>query len=863
MTELDDDRKHVRAMAWHPRSPATLMIPSVDTTSGDTASTSQMDTFLSHDGVGCNDFETSALMELLDARDAYLQSDIGDASAVQSVSRAYRKALADCVDGWEARLTTDLERIEEDCDQDNKEQENLDLLKIAYAVTHLSETFLLTPSNDSFMADYYENTSSLPGAVTAETVRFLRLHHMTDPRNLIDEPLIDDIENSMQPDQLDGGETYWSLVESYVVKGCLEDAWALLSRHSLRRRAMEVLTLEGLDEYQAATVSRDQEGFRALEALLLSAPLPGGRTDEFDADFVLDEDISRQDELLEGIPPSSHRLWESNTSNRNSGDYPVMFQPNAALQVYHSWQQAVKALPEVQSLRRRIPQLDRILSVMVGDFSEIDFDSWAEELCAELLYKLPNVRLVDMHVRASKIMQKYEADKLLRHFQEVVLSVMRGNAGRVVEVMHQLGGGSGAALPAVMVRTADTDAIDYCDVQLIIAFLCVFLQTSLLCELLDDAKLLPSLSSDFSIKLELLLNASFALRSSFATEGHHDIGTRMVVRFLLPHIKVESDLRITANMVDTLEHHSPGTDAEAKSLLELCRKLVERKNIRVLDGCVSIAVARYRHFLADERPGGAIYWLIVGMGLEAKVLLGDKRSGAWQRALATGVCYRLLVTYCMETSNHLLKGMLGEGEGVSLYFARGKEMCAACDESEIAGYIPAVKVLFHVVSMAEAIAERKDDTVVASSIASCLEERANDEDDGVVSCIARSTMHWDLIRLAKLILDRNAERESMDERHLHAASFDVRSMQVLLEKLAVITSNLDMEGQKPGSSEDIQQIRLSFAEGLMRAFVAENATKQSSVRKTPQISVAGVYAADLGKVSREKQELVVQKMLDL
>ena len=311
-----------------------------------------------------------------------------------------------------------------------------------------------------------------------------------------------------------------------------------------------------------------------------------------------------------------------------------------------------------------------------------------------------------------------------------------------------------------------------------------------------------------------------------------------------------------------MEHHFPQTDAEATSLLELCNKLVARKNIRVLDGCISIVLARYRHFLADERPGGAVYWLLVGMGLEAKVLLGEKRSGAWQRALATGVCYRVLVTYCMKTSDFILKGMLGEAEGVSLDFARGKEICAACEESEIAGFIPAVKVLSHVVSMAEATAERKDDVLVASSIIALLEERANDEDDGVVSCLARSTIHWDLIRLAKVILDRNTERESIEEMHLHMASFDVRGMQVLLEKLTVVTSTLDMEGQKPNSSEDTQQIRLAFAEGLMRAFVAENATKKTAFRKTPRISVAGVHAADLARVSREKQEIVVQNMLD-
>lgn len=818
MKSTDETRKRVRAVAWDPRSPATLMIPSA---------TGEMDTFLSHDGVGCNSFETSALMELLDARDVYLQNE--DAVAVRTASRAYRKALADCVLGWEAEVT-------------ESEQENLELLKIAYAVTHLSETFLLlTPPNDSFLSEYYENTSSLPGAVTADTVRYLRLHHMADPTAQLDDALLDDLEVSLQPDQLDGGEPYWNLVESYVVRGCLQDAWALLSRHSLRRRGAEALTLQTMDEYQAAALAQDQDGFRALEALLMSAPLPGGRTDEFDADFQWDEEEdndSRQPELLEGVPPSAYRLWESNMSKRGSGDFPVNFQSNAALHVYHSWQQAVKALPEVQLLTRRIPQLSRVLAILSGDLKGVKFESWADELCAELLYKIPNIRLSDVHIRATKIMNKFEVSEEQESVNQMILSIMMGNAGRVVEVLHELGGGSGAALPAVM--------------------------TSLLCNLLDDAQILPSLSTEYSIQTELLLNAAFAIRSSFATENQSDIGTRLVVRLLLPHIGVDADVRITATLVDALEHHFPATDAEANSLLELCQKLVQRKNIRVLDGCVSIALARYRHFLIDERPGGAVHWLLVGMEYEALCMYGTKRTGNWQQLLATSVCYRVLVTYCMETSEALLKGLLGEGEGVALLYARGKEMLTVCEESDTAGYIAAVKVLENVVSMAEAIAQRKDDALVASGIIACLEERPNDEDDGVVSCLARSSMHWNLIRLAKVILDRNAELETIEEMHPYTASFDVRGMQVLLERLTVMVASLEMEGTTIVSSEEIQQIRLAFAEGLMRAFVAENANKKTAYSKKtlPRASVAGILAADLGTVSREKQELVVQSMLD-
>lgn len=418
----------------------------------------QMNTFMSHDGVGCNSHETSALLHLLDAREAYLQSDVGEAAAIRSASHAYRKALANCVQDWEDALNSNQQQQQNEDDMDDdveKEAENLDLLKIAYAVTHLSETFLLTLLDDSVRGEhhYFENTSSLPGAATADTVRYLRLHHMEDPEAIIDDDTLDRLQQSVQPEQLDGGDAFWNLLENYVRRGCLEDAWALFSRHSLRRRSMEALSFEPLDEYQTAALAQDREGFRALEAILLSAPLPGGRTDAYDADVDMHDDQNSQveeDELLDGIPRTAYKLWESNNVNRESGDFPIHFQWQAAMHSFQSWQRAVKDLPEVKNLKRRIPQLQRILNIMTGNFSDVEFESWAEELCAELLYKLPNVRLGDIHVRASKTMEKYETTGP-SGLDDVILSVMRGNAGSVVEIMHELGGGSGAALPAVMV----------------------------------------------------------------------------------------------------------------------------------------------------------------------------------------------------------------------------------------------------------------------------------------------------------------------------------------------------------------------------------------------------------------------------
>jgi hypothetical protein len=84
---------------------------------------------------------------------------------------------------------------------------------------------------------------------------------------------------------------------------------------------------------------------------------------------------------------------------------------------------------------------------------------------------------------------------------------------------------------------------------------------------------LPESDDDLCYKTELLIDGSTAVRSSLGAEGANDLATGLAVQLLLPHVKIDSDLCITANLVNTLEHYSPKSDADAKGLLSLCRKL--------------------------------------------------------------------------------------------------------------------------------------------------------------------------------------------------------------------------------------------------------------------------------------------------
>lgn len=319
------------------------------------------------------------------------------------------------------------------------DEENLELLKLVYAVTHLSEIFLL--SNDG-----NEDSWSTPGAATADTVRYLRLHHMADPYAVVGEGL-DDMMQSSQPEQY--GAVYWKLLQALVLRGCLDDAWALISRHHLCRRCFE--KTEILDEFHAITIEQDRESFHVIRSLLLSAPLPGGRSEWNDAGLGDDDGEEDSVILMDGVPRDAHKLWDSELYSSDR-DFPLDFDPHAAISMHKTWKREVIDNASLRGLLRRIPQLQaNVLSILSGRFDTVVFDSWSEALCAELLYQRPGLCPRDLHVRTANVMQKLGVS-VNTGFDQVILSVMKGDAGRVVEVLHQLGGGSGAALPATMVR---------------------------------------------------------------------------------------------------------------------------------------------------------------------------------------------------------------------------------------------------------------------------------------------------------------------------------------------------------------------------------------------------------------------------
>ena len=343
------------------------------------------------------------------------------------------------------------------------------------------------------------------GIVTADTIRYLRYHILEDIdiyiENILgDECSIDELLESNQPEhwvpqQYNSADfnnltPFWALVRTLVQRGLMKDAWNVLCRHSACVRAQEKLenasSATGRSGgYMDQTIREDLEAFALIEKLLLFAPIPGGRTEDHDSGLGMsndeDEDMIGEDDnddWWNGISSSAFKLW--NTSNYNQVgqqvtpmkrklESPLDFNIYAVMNVYKSWKMLISSLLKsnsaLRNLNRRIPNLQScVWDVIVNtQDSYVESDSWAERVISELLYVRPNIPKREIFVRVNAHMKQCgihtDDINVQQRMENILLEVMRGNAGSVIEALHKFGGASGAALPATMVSSVLTSRV--------------------------------------------------------------------------------------------------------------------------------------------------------------------------------------------------------------------------------------------------------------------------------------------------------------------------------------------------------------------------------------------------------------------
>jgi hypothetical protein len=638
---------------------------------------------------------------------------------------------------------------------------------------------------------------------------------------------------------------FWNLLLHIFVRGELSMAWTLLSHHSAVKMMSEMSDGEdGLHE-----ISPEAEGFGALRAILLSAPIPGGRG-EMNVDDADDVDVDAP--LIDGVPPGADLLWESNPRRLRTVEYsttasqsilfPEFYQPQAAMNAFTNWQDNIRivAFPKgggvMSALFRRFPALKQIVSILVGvvPASIVAFREWSDILLVELLYSRPNIMPDDIAARAKVAMASIGVSGRdnTNTLEEIVFSVMNGNAGKVVEAMFTMcGGSSGAALSATL--------------------------TSLLCNLLVDTGCITSQQDEsFNIQTDLLLSAAEAISSSFSVQGQANVGVRTAVVLLLPYSlpkrgadgDVVYEPRIAHMIAQLLSHRLPATDAETRDLLQLCQEVVRLGSIPIADACESLAYSRASYYRSNGNISHEVYWLLRGMEIQSSWLPLDR-----QRKLGFA-CRRHFDSLCERSANALVS-MLAISAVANLTSAGvsqiqevqlTKALKAASDVLDGILQVDNMALVLkghmesNLLKYAVDIADAKGDTSqVATDIIYCLEERClSDEYGGVVATLADPSSYSDFLQIAFAILTKEDEQSKGLPMERAKCAFNLHGMHILLARLTqVMTWEISCDSDESKRPSDARKkyfeaMRLVFCKSQMRVISSDKpAVIKSGSRK--------------------------------
>lgn len=351
-----------------------------------------------------------------------------------------------------------------------------------------------------------------------------------------------------------------------------------------------------------------------------------------------------------------------------------------------------------------------------------------------------------------------------------------------------------------------------------------------------------------------MTEAAHSILSSL-DESHPGVGARQAVRLLLPYATKEDHEEVVAAISEILQHQAPQTDADARTLLSLCRPLVERKSVRILDGCQSVALCRYRWHIEHKQSGGGIEWLLLGIDLESLVYTEPMQ----------GSCYRTLTVACFKACDFLLQCVVGTTKVDGAAYVGIQAMVAALQSSAYkTESIPAVRQVCCVLTIFDSMAlETIDYEETASQIVTLLSD-SKDETTGTNSTLSSPSMHWYLLQVVKKIFDADEKELAASGAQVFCSAFDTEGVAVISDRLTQIDNFLSDGAENGPTKKEVGELRASLGRALARAFVAENATKKS-YRANPRSkreAIVGIYSTDLCKHSLSVQESVVRSMLD-
>jgi hypothetical protein len=336
--------------------------------------------------------------------------------------------------------------------------------------------------------------------------------------------------------------------------------------------------------------------------------------------------------------------------------------------------------------------------------------------------------------------------------------------------------------------------------------------------------------------------------SSILTALEPHIAVPLALELLLPHALHDGDRDAVSMMSTILEHYLPPTTAALEQVLGLCRPLVERKSVAILDGCASAILGRFLYV-------GDVHLLLDGIALE-ELVYEHRDHGTCYRTLVC-TCWkraRQLLTCCVEQEDMSWDEVLAKNNNdiVDCYSDAKQMVEALLDES-----FAAAQFLTLVVAMCEK-------SQAADEIIMSLEWKI-DAATGVQTSMAPACFHWSLLRIARRIMaaEENEQVQQTNDsvRNGVTAAFSTAGVTVLMDRLLMFTTLTSPDLMPP--EQEVNGMKEALVLAIARAFVYENSLKKNLMAaKWQEPAVAKLKSVDLPNLSPDMQQALVDFMLD-
>lgn len=345
-------------------------------------------------------------------------------------------------------------------------------------------------------------------------------------------------------------------------------------------------------------------------------------------------------------------------------------------------------------------------------------------------------------------------------------------------------------------------------------------------------------------KIDFLCEAADAIRSSLSGPEHQDMGVQLAVRLLLPYAlepKERGEL-IRSLIAEILEHYAPSTERYARAIVSLVRPLVEKKSIQLLDATSTMLLSLYHKFMEHFDFQAAVLVLLDGLELEA-LILPD---------LELGSCHRTLALLCVDTAEKIL-GLAFETEEEKVTLLAdakvvGEAVTGAFDSR--ADGVPEATLLARAMELVASL-DRNERNETNNLILQILEGDVDRATGGAVLRI----LHWHVLRIAQHAIDYHA-----------TAAFDTKCIRVLMERFLQLSEYAKLSKSSVFDQQTVACIETALANGLAKAFIAENARKATPLDKYTAFGReknAGINTSNLHNHSLDVQQRFVEELLDL